>query len=133
MDAFGKIAIYVLTTTLFFSAWVGAELPCQSQGAQPPHTVAANYGSTTNHDASTIEHAHHAAADHSDQDVIPSSDDCPCCDDCAMVCAGVGGNAMASVSVSSEPPYDLRSRLMSSIVIFRPQPPSQSLFRPPIS
>jgi len=127
MNPFGKIVIYVLTTTLFFSSWVSADLSCRSQGSPASHEVVASHN---------VEHAQHgnvAVANQTDQDAGRSTMDCPCCDDCAMLCAGMGGTALATVSVPSESPYDLHARLTPRPVNFIAQPPPQSLFRPPIS
>ena len=116
MYPFGKIAIHVLTIMLFVSSGVGAELPCEAQGTGMADNVVASHGA---------EHAQHGEV------AVP--DDCPCCNDCAMVCAGMGVSALAGASVSSEPPYDVRAPLLAPTVNFRPQPPPRSLFRPPIS
>jgi len=116
MNPFGKIAIHVLTIMLFVSSGIGAEMPCEAQGAVMTDNVVASHGT---------EHAQHGD--------VAGPDDCPCCDDCAMVCAGMGVSALAGVSISSELPYDVRARLLAPTVNFRPQPPPRSLFRPPIS
>lgn len=116
MNPFGKVAIHVLTIMLFVSSGIGAELPCEAHVAGMTDNVVAIHGA---------EHAQHGE--------VAGPDDCPCCDDCAMVCAGMGTSTLAGVSVSSEPPDDARARLLATTVNFQPQPPPRSLFRPPIS
>jgi hypothetical protein len=134
MNPFGKTTIYVLTITLLLASWVRAEVPCRSQGAGTMGNAAATQDVAASHH---VEHAapHGEAAipDPTEQDTGLSTDDCPCCDDCATLCAGLGGSALASESVPSEPSYDVNARLLLSAANFRPQPPPQSLFRPPIS
>jgi hypothetical protein len=139
MNPFGKFAIHVLTATLLFSAWVGAELPCESQGAESLHRASMSHRASASDNVAAND-AHPCVttstnpSDQTDHTGAPSVGDRPCCDDdCAMVCATMGGSAMASVSVTSEPQYDVHARLTARTVSFRPQPPPQSLFRPPIS
>jgi hypothetical protein len=117
-SSFGRMVIYVLTTTLFFSSWAAADLSCRSQSEPASHHV---------------QHAAHGSAAIADQDAGPSTTDCPCCDDCAMLCPAMGGTALAALTTAGEQPYDSHARLTPQTVNFRPQPPPQSLFRPPIS
>ena len=116
-SSFGRKVIYVLTTTLLFSSWAAADLSCRSQSEPASHNV---------------QHAGHGSTAIPDQDAAQSATDCPCCDDCAVLCPAMGGTALAALTTAGEQPYDSHARLTLQTVDFRPQPPPQSLFRPPI-
>ena len=133
MNPFGKPTVYVLTITMLLSSWVGAEVPCRAHGAGTLGNMAAMQNVAASHD---VEHAAQrgsaAMHDPAEQNTAPSMGDCPCCDDCAALCAGMGSSALAGVSTPGDPSYDINARLLPLPVNFRPQPPPQSLFRPPI-